>query len=93
VAVGRLDDELVEVAVADDDVSEAAAIEVAALPSEGQERRVDEQLLEEVRARGRRPGQPVALRGVDLLAAAERDVADVRAESEDRVAEFGVHGS
>src|SRR5262249_26536029 len=46
--------DLVEAAVADDHVAEAAAVELAPLASEREQRRVDEQLLVEVgRASGR----------------------------------------
>jgi hypothetical protein len=49
VAVGEVDDELVEVSVADDDEVCAAAVEVAALAGEGEEGWVDEELFVAIR--------------------------------------------
>jgi 3-oxoacyl-ACP reductase-like protein len=93
VAVRRGDDDLVEVAVADDQATEPAAVELAALSGECEERRIDEELLEEVRAGVRSVREALALLKLDVLTAPERDVPDVRAELEDRVAKTGVvHG-
>ena len=44
--LGRADDDLVEVAVADDHEPHAAAVKVAPLARDGQQRRVHDQLLE-----------------------------------------------
>jgi hypothetical protein len=56
-------------------VAQAAAVQVAALTCRYEQRGVDEQLLEEARARVGRLRDPVALPGLDALSVAERDVA------------------
>jgi hypothetical protein len=65
-------------------VAQAAAVQLTALPRQHEQRRVHEQLFEEVRARVRGVGDAVALRGLDALSVAEGDVANVRSETEDR---------
>jgi hypothetical protein len=57
----RLEDDLVEVAVTDDHVSQPAAIEIAALASNREQRRVNEQFFEEVRGRTRSVQQAFTL--------------------------------
>jgi hypothetical protein len=84
----RLEDDLVEVAVSDDHVSQPAAIEIAALSGNHEQRRVNEQFFEEVRRRTRSVQHALTLRELDALATAVRDIANVRTESEDRVAEI-----
>src|SRR5215510_8413467 len=69
----------------------AATIELATLPRERQQRGVDQQLLEEIRARVGRIGDPVALCGLDALSLTARDIANLRPEIEDRLAERRVH--
>src|SRR5262249_33578981 len=90
-AVRHRHDELVEVPVPDHDVPEPAAVELTPLARKGEERRVDEKLLEEVAARVRRAGDPVPLSGAHVLPVAEGDVPDVRAEVEDRLTKRLVH--
>jgi hypothetical protein len=58
----RLEDDLVEVAVTDDHMSQPAAIEIAALSSNREQRRVNEQFFEEVRGRDVSPARTVTLR-------------------------------
>ena len=84
----RLEDDLVEVAITDDHVSQPAAIEIAALASNREQRRVNEQFFEKVRGRARSVQHAFTLRELDALSAAVRDIAYVRAQSEDRVAEI-----
>src|SRR5215510_11453177 len=69
----------------------AATIELATLPRERQQRGVDQQLLEEIRARVGRIGDPVALCGLDALSLTARDIANLRPQVEDRLAERRVH--
>jgi len=83
--------DLIEVAVRHDHMPKAATIELAALPRERQQRGVDQQLLEEIRARVGCIGDPVALCGLDALSLTARDIADLRPEIEDRLAERRVH--
>ena len=83
-----LEDDLVEVAVTDDHMSQPAAVEIAALSSNREQRRVNEQFFEEVRGRTRSVQHAFPLRELDALAAAVRDIANVRTQSEDCVAEI-----
>src|SRR5262249_52083904 len=83
--------DLTEVAVRHDHMPEAATIELATLPREGQQRGVDQQLLEEIRTRVGCIGDPVALCGLDALSLAPRDIANLRPQVEDRLAERRVH--
>src|SRR5262247_3964560 len=69
----------------------AATIELATLPRERQQRGVDQQLLEEIRARVGCIGDPVALCGLDALSLTARDIANLRPDIEDRLAERRVH--
>ena len=79
-----LEDDLVEVAVTDDHMSQPAAIEIAALSSNREQRRVNEQFFEEVRGRTRSVPHAFTLRKLDALAAAIRDIANVRTERRSR---------
>jgi hypothetical protein len=70
---------------------ESATIELATLPRERQQRGVDQQLLEEIRAGVGCIGDPVALCGLDALSRTARDIANLRPEVEDRLTERRVH--
>jgi hypothetical protein len=91
VSRGHGNDDLVEVPVADDDVAQTTAVEVAPLARERQQRGVDQKLFEEVGAGVGRACDPVPLFGLDALTVTEGDVADVWSEAEDGFAKSRVH--
>src|SRR5437762_1031158 len=77
------DDQLMEVAVADDQVSQPAAVDVAALGGQGEQGGVDQELFIQVAVAA---GGVVQIRPgphVYVLAVGDRDIADVRGDSED----------
>ena len=85
--VSKIDDQLVEVAVANEDEVCAAAIEVSALPGERQQCRINEELLIFVRLAGGGALHVSALARCQAARAIERDVADGWGYSEDLVEE------
>ena len=85
--------ELEERAAGDDDVVEASAVDLTALASQRQQRRVDEQLLVAVRLARRRAGEVRALPELHVLPATPRDIADRRRDGEHGLGERLEHGA
>src|SRR5215475_15997723 len=77
------DDQLMEVAVADDEVAQPAAVDVAALGGQGEQSGVDQELFVPVAVAA---GGVVQIRPrshLHLLTVSGRDIADVRRDRED----------
>ncbi len=78
-------DGLEEIAVADDDVLQASAVDVSALGRQLQECRIDDQLLVAIRLRAARSFEILPRLGLELAIAIDGDVSDGPRESKDSV--------
>src|SRR5687768_8700835 len=93
-AIRQIDHQLQEIAVAHEDETGAAAIDIATLTRERKECRIDEELLIAIRLRGRGAGNIVALARCQLALAIKGNVANGGGDGEypvDEVHDDHVH--